>query len=73
MMIDINLHIIPGIDDGSKNMEMTLEMIKNAEVNCTKEIVATPHYLLEYGEVKIKELKDYVRKINSIIIIFLLN
>ena len=30
-MIDIHSHIIPGIDDGSKNVEMTLEMLKNAE------------------------------------------
>jgi protein-tyrosine phosphatase len=65
MIIDIHSHIIPGIDDGSKSMEMTLEMIKNAEINGTKEIVATPHYLLEYGEAKIEEIKDYVEKINS--------
>lgn len=30
-MLDIHSHIIPGIDDGSKNMEMTLDMIRNAE------------------------------------------
>ena len=28
MIVDIHSHIIPGIDDGSKNMEMTLEMLK---------------------------------------------
>lgn len=66
-MIDIHSHIIPGIDDGSKNMEMTLEMLKNAEREGTKEIVATPHYLLEYGESKIEEVKVLVKEINSII------
>lgn len=66
-MIDIHSHIIPGIDDGSKNMEMTLEMLKNAEREGTKEIVATPHYLLEYGESKIEEVKVLVKELNSII------
>jgi protein-tyrosine phosphatase len=66
-MIDIHSHIIPGIDDGSKSMEMTLEMLKNAERDGTKEIVATPHYLLEYGECTIAEVKVFVEEINSII------
>lgn len=66
-MIDIHSHIIPGIDDGSKNMEMTLEMLRAAEKSGTKKIVATPHYLMEYGEAKINEVKDYVEKINSIV------
>ena len=66
-MIDIHSHIIPGIDDGSKNMEMTLEMLKNAERDGTKEIVATPHYLLEYGESTIEEVEVFVKELNSII------
>lgn len=66
-MLDIHSHIIPGIDDGSKNMEMTLEMLKNAEKEGTKEIVATPHYLLEYGEATIEEVKEHVKEINDIL------
>lgn len=66
-MVDIHSHIIPGIDDGSNNMEMTLEMLKNAEKEGIKEIVATPHYLLEYGEAKIEEVKNHVKKINAIL------
>ena len=30
-MIDIHSHIIPNIDDGSKSLEMSLEMLKRAE------------------------------------------
>ena len=29
-MIDIHSHILPGIDDGSKSISMTLDMLKNA-------------------------------------------
>ena len=66
-MVDIHSHIIPGIDDGSQSMEMTLEMLKNAEKEGTKEIVATPHYLLEYGEATIEEVKNYVKEINAVL------
>ena len=66
-MVDIHSHIIPGIDDGSKNMEMTLEMIRNSEKEGTTEIVATPHYLLEYGEATIIDVKKYVKEINDIL------
>lgn len=66
-MIDIHSHIIPGIDDGSRNMEMTLEMLRSAERDGTKKIIATPHYLLEYGELTINEIKVLVEEINSIV------
>ena len=31
--IDIHSHILPGIDDGSKNFEMSMEMLRIAEEN----------------------------------------
>lgn len=66
-MIDIHSHIIPGIDDGSRSMEMTLEMLRTAEQCGINEVFATPHYLLEYGEAKINEVKEYVKNINEIL------
>lgn len=66
-MIDIHSHIIPKIDDGSKSIEMTLQMLKNAKNRGTNEIVATPHYLLEYGVATIKEVKKYVGEINELL------
>ena len=35
-MIDIHSHVIPGIDDGAKNEEMAIEMLKIAEKSGTK-------------------------------------
>lgn len=66
-MIDIHSHIIPGIDDGSKSMEMTLEMLRMAEKSGITEVIATPHYLLEYGEAKINEVREYVKNINEVL------
>lgn len=44
-MLDLHTHIIPGIDDGSKNMNDTIEMLKNAKAAGYTGVVATPHYI----------------------------
>lgn len=43
MMIDIHSHILPGLDDGSKSWDMTLEMCRLAIEDGITHIVATPH------------------------------
>ncbi len=42
-MIDIHSHILPGIDDGSKSWDTTLEMCRLAMEDGITHIVATPH------------------------------
>lgn len=42
-MIDMHCHILPGIDDGSKSLEMSLEMLRMAVRSGTTDIIATPH------------------------------
>jgi protein-tyrosine phosphatase len=42
-MIDIHSHLLPGLDDGSKSWEMTLEMCRLAMQDGITHIVATPH------------------------------
>jgi len=42
--VDIHAHIIPGVDDGSKNMEMTCEMLEIAYNQGIRTIYATPHF-----------------------------
>lgn len=66
-MVDIHSHILHGIDDGSKNIEMTLEMLKVAEKNGTKSIIATPHYCLEFAETPYLEVRDLVSNLKELI------
>ena len=47
-MIDIHSHILPGVDDGSPSMEISLEMLRMAADNGTTDIVATPHHNHEF-------------------------
>ncbi len=42
-MIDIHSHILPGLDDGSKSWDITLEMCRLALADGITHIVATPH------------------------------
>lgn len=44
-MIDIHSHILPGMDDGAKNLEESLEMAKAAIQEGITKIVASPHHL----------------------------
>ena len=42
-MIDVHCHILPGVDDGPKTLEDSLEMIKIAYEDNITDIIATPH------------------------------
>ncbi|MGM9551423.1 MAG: tyrosine-protein phosphatase [Clostridia bacterium] len=43
-MVDLHSHVLFGIDDGAENIEMTLEILKEAEKIGIEKIMATPHF-----------------------------
>lgn len=47
-MVDIHTHILPAVDDGSKSMEMSLQMCEMALADGITHIVASPHCNYEY-------------------------
>src|SRR5262245_9206407 len=47
-MVDIHSHILPGLDDGSRSLEESVEMLKMAVAAGTTDIVATPHANSEF-------------------------
>ncbi len=55
-LFDIHCHILPGVDDGSKNMDMTLDMLRIAYEEGTRNIILTPHYMLGKNKYKYDEL-----------------
>jgi len=65
-MIDIHSHILPAIDDGAKDINMSLEMLKIAVDKGIKKIVATPHYYRGYYENKYEDICKLVDEVSSI-------
>lgn len=62
-MIDIHCHILPDVDDGSKDLEESIEMAKIAHSEGIRKIVSTTHYhpSFEYdmGEVVLEKLNSF--------------
>lgn len=63
-MVDIHCHILPGIDDGAKNLEDSLIMAKEAEREGIHTIIATPHLNSQYDNRK-KSINGKVDELNQ--------
>lgn len=55
-MVDLHSHILPGLDDGPENIEISLEMAEAAIADGITHVVATPHssnrYVFDYPLVR---------------------
>lgn len=43
-VIDFHSHILPRVDDGSKSIEQSLQMLRRESEQGTKQVVLTPHF-----------------------------
>lgn len=50
-MVDLHTHILPGVDDGSESVEMSLEMLRLQGLQDVRTICATPHYYREQNSI----------------------
>lgn len=51
-IIDFHSHVLPGIDDGSKNLETSLEMLRKSKESGVDIMVATPHFYADCDRVE---------------------
>jgi len=48
IMVDMHSHVLPGIDDGAKNPEESIFLIKKMMELGIKKIIATPHVMADF-------------------------
>lgn len=64
-VIDLHCHILPGIDDGSKDIDQTLEMARIAVSEGIKTIICTPHYIQYNEPYNKKQVEELIEEINK--------
>lgn len=64
-MVDIHTHIIPNVDDGSKSVEDTFTLFKEAEKAGFTDIILTPHYIKEYYETDTEIREFWVKSLQK--------
>ena len=63
-MIDLHCHILPGLDDGSRDLDDSVAMALQAESDGIEAVCATPHIRHDH-DVRIEEVADRVEAVNS--------
>lgn len=66
-MIDIHTHLIPNVDDGSKNVDITFKTFEEAQKVGFTDIILTSHYIPEYNETKKEELTFWKKNLQEVL------
>lgn len=64
-MIDFHTHILPNVDDGSKSVEETFNLIKEAESVGFDSIISTSHYIENYYESPVEERQEWINALSG--------
>lgn len=72
MICDIHAHIVPGVDDGARNLEMSIAMLRRAYEQGVRNIVCTSHSDSDMNKYfqNLKLLRAQVHKENIDIILY---
>ena len=69
--VDIHSHLLPGIDDGAKNLDNSIDLIKKMSSYGIKNFITTPHVLGDVYpnssstiKLKLKEVREELQKRN---------
>lgn len=51
-VIDFHSHVLPGIDDGSKNIETSMKMLQTSKASGVDRMIATPHFYADCDRIE---------------------
>lgn len=63
--IDIHSHILPGVDDGSQNMDESLEMLHRAADEGIRKMILTPHNKAEHKNVSVEGIRKRIHTLQT--------
>ena len=65
LQTDVHSHLIPGLDDGSKNIQTSLSLIKSLYNLGFTKLITTPHIMQDYYPNKAEEIADRVKELQK--------
>jgi protein-tyrosine phosphatase len=65
-MIDIHNHILPGVDDGPKDIAQSIDLLQQAKEQGITGIIATPHHLSPRYTNNIQNVKSLINEMMQI-------
>ena len=51
VLMDIHSHILPGVDDGPKDIETSLSILEMMKAQGITDVIATPHFDARYDDI----------------------
>jgi protein-tyrosine phosphatase len=66
-MIDLHCHVLPGIDDGPRDMDEALALCRAAAADGIEVVVATPHLRSDHPRVRPDELAERCEQLNRVL------
>ncbi len=67
-MVDLHSHILHGFDDGARNEDMSLSMVRTASKTGTRQMVATPHVMNEVGRPLWEDIVAGCRRLQKMVL-----
>ena len=64
-MIDLHSHLLPGLDDGSPDLEAAVALAREAVAGGVTVMAATPHLRADFPSVHVAELGSHVRALQA--------
>lgn len=64
-LFDMHCHILPGVDDGSRDMDTTRKMLARAYEQGIRNMVATPHFMMGEDNTPVPELVKIFLKVRQ--------
>jgi protein-tyrosine phosphatase len=65
--VDLHCHLLPGVDDGARDLDDAVEMAKQAQADGIAAVCATPHIRHDHG-VAIEELPDRLAELRAAVL-----